>query len=146
MSLIDDLEKNCDLIDASYMMVCYSGLAVTAEKNGSGYRLTLADENDDTNQLFKFTSKGNGVWEISLVEDGGYCFDISGCSNADGAKLVAYPRNNTNAQRFKAVKDNHGYRLLTAASSYKKYLAVADDGKTLVQSSVKDEKSLWAIC
>ncbi len=146
MSLIDDLEKKCDLCDGSYTMVCYSGLAVTAGKNGSGYKLTLADENDDEGQLFEFTSKGNGVWEISLAENGGYCLDISCCSAADGANLIAYPRNNTNAQRFKVEKDNDGYRLLTAASGYRKYVAVADDGKTLIQSSLKDSKSLWAIC
>ncbi len=146
MSLIDDLDKKCDLCDANYMMVCYSGLAVTAEKDSSGYNLTLADENGDERQSFMFTSRGDDIWEISLAEDGGYCLDISGCSRADGAKLIAYPRNNTNAQRFKAEKDNDGYRLLTAASGYKKYLAVADDGKTLIQSSLRDEKSLWSIC
>jgi len=146
MSLLNDLEKKCDLCEANYMLVCYSGLALTSEKNGSGYKLKLADENGNASQSFKFTSKDNDIWEISLAEDGGYCLDICGCSNADGAKLIAYPRNNTNAQRFKVEKDNNGYRLLTAASSYKKYLAVADDGRTLIQSSIRGEKSLWGIC
>ncbi len=146
MSLLDDLKKKSELCNGSYNMVCYSGLAVTAEKSGSGYKLTLADENDGASQLFKFTSKGDGIWEISLAEDGGFCLDIYCCSNADGANLIVYPRNNTNAQRFKAEKEEDGYRLLTAASGYKKYLAVAADGKTLIQSSVKNERSLWGIC
>ncbi len=153
MFVIDDIIKPEKLTEGNYMIMSSSGLMITMVKNDSGYKPVLAEyieKNDDISQLFKFKKKRfekkEDAWEISLFEDNNYCLDICWCSCEEGAPLIAYPRNNSAAQRFEIVKDKDGYRLLTAASGYQKYLAVAKDGRTLIQSSDKDKGSLWSIC
>lgn len=137
LKIFDDGE----LTDGVYTITDVRGLNLAVRKEGNGYAPELTAEDGSVYQQFKLQSQGNGKWRISPVADDRYSLDICGCSNKDGAKLIVYPNNDTSAQKFRIDRDGEGFRILTAASSFGKYLGNRDG---LVQTSVRDDRSLWA--
>ncbi len=141
INIKDIIKNDGKLTEGVYTITGVSGLLVTLVPSGSGYVFELREENYKSAQDFKLESLGGDVWRIVPVDAEKYCFDIAGCSDKDGAKLICYQKNNTNAQKFKIEKDGDAFRIKTGASSYKKYIKSAG---TLSQTSAKDDSTLWS--
>ena len=52
----------------------------------------------------------DGIYEFRTGADGGWAMDVNGGSQAYGARMQVYPRNNSNAQKFIVKNESNALR------------------------------------
>lgn len=150
-NIMDDVLKKDKLIDGVYYIVNHkSGMYMDVLNKATSDRSPVGqcEKTACDNQKFKLTDKGNGEWEISSVFAKGKAVDIENSSSANGARVIIYSINNTNAQRFKIEKGESGcYSILTKTSNFKNAIGTKDGsvdaGVALIQLSANDESAVW---
>ncbi len=129
-----------------YLIVnSYSGLALDSNKTGvSGEIATTYHYTPTSAQQHWKAESVSGTPDVFMLRsvkftDKNYYLDVKGGLNEYGTVTQTYPKNGTDAQKFKAVRQEDGtFGLFTACSNYTKCL----DGQENTGTEIKQSQSV----
>ena len=123
-------------------------LDIFGGKTENGTNVQMYDGNGSTAQIFYIEETqiiNNTVYEIKPKSDTNKSFDIPNASQEENTKIQIWEENGLVQQKFDIRYCEDGsYKIISRATS--KVLAVADDGKSVVQQTDKDlDSQKWEI-
>lgn len=104
----------------------YMGVSESSTANGAG--LIQYERRAEPNQKFMLVYVGDGEYSLIpvMATSKRVTVDTSN-SNGEGAAVYLWDANGSDNQRFKLVRGNNGFKLLTASSGFTKALGVVED-------------------
>ncbi|MBQ6040544.1 MAG: RICIN domain-containing protein [Oscillospiraceae bacterium] len=107
-----------------------SGMYLTAEGGTAADGTNVSQSSDDTpsaKNLWKFVPAGDEqeYYIYSMVGDGNsYLLDVEDAKTENGTNIGIWSKTNSDAQKFKIVKDGNYYHIATAVTNYRSYIGI----------------------